>query len=221
MRDLTDNEVGGFGIADADDLLLVRDFIIVKQKVSPVTVSFDDGAVADFFEGQVELGRQPQQFARIWIHTHPDMSPAPSGVDEETFKRVFGTCDWAVMAIVSSNDDTYARLRFNTGPGGAIKIPVEVDYSEEFEGSNFPLWDKQFFDNVEEEVLLSVRKRKTSKKPDKQEVFGSSEYESSFMTEDIFDELGQMDPAERQEFMEELAYHSKFWDEYDKEVYDG
>ena len=29
MRDMTDNEVGGFGITQADDLLFVADFVLV------------------------------------------------------------------------------------------------------------------------------------------------------------------------------------------------
>ena len=50
FRDKSDNEVGGFGITEPDDLLYVRDFLTVKQQVSAVSVSFDDEAVADFFE---------------------------------------------------------------------------------------------------------------------------------------------------------------------------
>ena len=30
LRDITDNEVGGFGITEADDLLFVTDFALVK-----------------------------------------------------------------------------------------------------------------------------------------------------------------------------------------------
>ena len=90
FRDCGDTEVGGFGITAKDNLLLVEDFATVRQKVGVVSVSFDDEAVADFFERQVDLGRKPEQFARIWLHTHPGDSPQPSMVDEETFDRVFG-----------------------------------------------------------------------------------------------------------------------------------
>ena len=51
-----DTEIGGFGISDPDDLLFIRDFQSVHQMVSSVTVAFDDTAVADFFEEQVDLG---------------------------------------------------------------------------------------------------------------------------------------------------------------------
>jgi hypothetical protein len=85
FRDRSDNEVGGFGITEPDDLLYVREFITVKQEVSIVSVEFDDEAVADFFDTQVDLGRQPEQFGRVWLHSHPGDSPQPSDIDEETF----------------------------------------------------------------------------------------------------------------------------------------
>jgi len=44
FRDKSDNEVGGFGVTEADDLLYVVDFITVKQQVSCVSVKFDDQA---------------------------------------------------------------------------------------------------------------------------------------------------------------------------------
>ena len=140
MRDLTDNEVAGFGVTDADDLLFVNEFVVIKQQVTCVSFIFDDQAVADFFEEQVDLGRKPEQFARIWLHSHPGDSPQPSTTDEQTFARVFGSCDWSIMFIVARNGNTYARLRFNIGPGGETNIPVCVDYSHEFEAASFELW---------------------------------------------------------------------------------
>ena len=38
--------------------------------------------------------------------------------DEETFARVFGRTDWAVMFILARQGQSYARLRFHVGPGG-------------------------------------------------------------------------------------------------------
>ena len=82
---LGETEIGGFGVTSNSDPLYVEDFCTVKQKVSIVSVSFDDLAVADFFEDQVDAGRKPEQFGRIWLHTHPGNSPTPSLVDEDTF----------------------------------------------------------------------------------------------------------------------------------------
>lgn len=153
-----DTEIGGFGITAADDLLLIEDFVTVKQSVSVVTVAFDDEAVADFFEDQVDRGLKPQQFGRIWLHTHPGNCPNPSGTDEVTFDRVFGSCDWAVMFILARGGDTFARLRFNVGPGGDVEIPVVVDYAEPFTGSNETQWELEYAANIKPEPVFSLPK---------------------------------------------------------------
>jgi proteasome lid subunit RPN8/RPN11 len=223
MRDMTANEVGGFGVTKADDLLFVTDFVLVKQKVTPVSVSFDDESVANYFEDQVEVGRQPQQFARIWLHSHPGNSPEPSCTDEETFARVFGSCDWAIMFIVAQDGNTFARLRFNAGPGGEVKIPVCVDYTFEFDAADFEIWQQQYLANVAEDDIFSLNK-KTKKSQNAQleeaDVFGSTGFDSLAVSssEDLIEELEMMHPDERQAFMEELAVRSDFWDEYESEV---
>jgi hypothetical protein len=139
-----ETEIGGFGITPSWDLLLVEEFVTIRQQTSVVTVAFDDDAVADFFDDQVMEGRRPEQFARIWLHTHPGDSATPSCTDEETFARVFGPSDWAVMFILAKGGQTYARLHFNTGPGGHLLIPVMVDYSQPFEGSDHPGWEDEY-----------------------------------------------------------------------------
>ena len=218
MRDVTDNEVGGFGITEAEDLLFVTDFVLVKQKVTAVSVSFEDESVADFFEDQVEAGRQPEQFARLWLHTHPGDSPEPSGTDESTFDRVFGSCDWAIMLIVAQNGSTFARLRFNAGPGGEIKIPVCIDYSCEFDNADFNAWKEQYKANVIEDhtFSLTAKSRSTSEKQeDETDIFGGNGFEetSVFTNQYLLSEIDSMEPVEREMFMEELAIRSDFWDE--------
>lgn len=141
-------EIGGFGIAAAEDPLLIEDFVTVKQTVSCVSVAFDDEAVAEFFDRQVDLGLRPQQFARVWLHTHPGSSPNPSAVDEETFARVFGTCDWAVMFILAEKGPTYARLRFNVGPGGQTRLVVKIDWSRPFPAADQPAWEAEYQANI-------------------------------------------------------------------------
>jgi hypothetical protein len=77
----------------------------------------------------VDAGIAPGRFARVWLHTHPGASVEPSGTDEETFQRVFGGCDWAVMGILDRTGNTYARLKFNAGPGGSMNLPVAVNWA--------------------------------------------------------------------------------------------
>lgn len=148
LRDIGSTEVGGFGISNADDLLLVEDIQLVEQVCSVASVEFDDDSVADFFDKQVDAGRQPEQFARIWIHTHPGSSPSPSGTDEDTFDRCFGGVDWAVMHILAQEGNTYTRARFNVGPGTERRLSTRTVFDGEFPASNHEEWFIEYCDNV-------------------------------------------------------------------------
>ena len=129
-----ETEVGGFGVSAADSLLHVEDFVTVRQTAGIAGVEFDDEAVADHFDRCVDGGIPPERCGRIWLHTHPGDSPNPSGTDEETFGRVFGKCDWAIMFIVSRTGRTYARLALSSGPVRQMLLPVTVDWS------SWPAW---------------------------------------------------------------------------------
>lgn len=144
LRDLGPTEVGGFGISAADDLLLIEDIRLVRQRCTSVTVQFDDAAVADFFDEMVDRGLPPERFARVWIHTHPGDSASPSWVDEETFVRSFGRSDWALMFILAQGGQTTARLRFHVGPGGDCELPVDVDFSCDFAAPDRADWKAEY-----------------------------------------------------------------------------
>ena len=149
LRDLGDTEVGGFAISAADDLLYVQDIQLVRQTCDMASVAFDDQSVADFFDRQVDAGLQPCQVGRIWTHTHPGSCPQPSQTDEETFARVFGRTEWALMFILARGGQSYARLQFHVGPGGGMLIPVEVDYRRAFTASDHAAWAAEYAANVE------------------------------------------------------------------------
>jgi hypothetical protein len=155
LRDRAETEIGGFGLSDAADPLLIVDLLTVRQRCTPVTVAFDDGAVADLFDELVDQGVPPERFGRVWIHTHPGSCPQPSSTDEDTFLRVFGRTAWAVMAIVACGGATYARLSFHTGPGGCLKIPVRVDYGQPFDGSDWEAWEQEYVEHVEVTSLFT------------------------------------------------------------------
>ena len=205
FRDKTQNEVGGFGITAPDDLLFVQEFITVRQDVTCVSVKFDDEAVSKFFDEQVDLGRKPEQFARLWLHTHPGESPEPSSTDEQTFKRVFGACQWAVMFVLAQDGSTYARLRFNVGPGGQVLIPVEVDYSQDFGPSDHKRWD------VEYEVdLRAVEWPGTI--PLKEQKPAPAQPAGCALPYDFLSEFEKMEPVQRQLILDELAERPELWD---------
>lgn len=147
LRDLGPTEVGGFGISAPDDLLFVHDVQLVKQHCSATFVAFDDVAVAEYFENQVDLGRKPEEFGRIWIHTHPGYCPQPSPTDIETFDRVFGTSDWAVMFIIARSGSTYAELHWRAG-SASLPMTVEVDFTQPFAASDHTSWNEEYRANV-------------------------------------------------------------------------
>src|SRR3954452_17839643 len=148
LRDAGETEIGAFGISAPDDFLFVEDVQLVRQTCTYVTVEFDDESVANFFDEQVDTGRKPESFARLWLHTHPANSAEPIGTDEATFSRVFGRSDWAVMFILASAGQTYARLRYNVGPGAEIHVPVEVDFGRPFAGTDLDAWKEEYQANV-------------------------------------------------------------------------
>lgn len=161
MRDAGNTEIGGFAVTAADDPLLVEDVCLVKQRCTAITVEFDDNSVADFFDEQVDAGLKPEQFGRIWVHTHPGISADPSPTDEETFDRCFGSVEWTVMFILAQGGETYARLRFNVGPKTSQLMNVEVDYSQPFEASNSFEWEREFDANVEKVKWRDAALRRT------------------------------------------------------------
>ena len=52
------------------------------------------------------------------------------------------------MFILARGGQTYARLRFNVGPGVDVKIPVEVDFGRAFAASAQELWHSEYLANV-------------------------------------------------------------------------
>jgi hypothetical protein len=154
LRDRGETEIGGFGLSAPDDPLLVIDFLTVQQRCTWATVKFDDVAVADLFDDLVDQGLSPAQFGRIWLHTHPGDCPLPSMTDEATFARVFGRTDWSVMGIVAKNDATYARLSFHVGPGGALEIPLGVDFGQSFDASDARAWDEAYAAHISIETRV-------------------------------------------------------------------
>lgn len=150
LRDIGPTEVGAFAQSDPNDLLLIQEIHLIKQQSTAVTVSFQDAAVADYFDAMVDRGLSPEVSGRIWVHTHPGDSAEPSYTDEATFSRCFGPSDWAVMFILARGGQTYARLRFRAGPGGDILLPVEVCYQQHFPGSTPSAWYEEYQRCVEE-----------------------------------------------------------------------
>ncbi len=206
MRDRGPTEIGGFGITEVEDLLYVRDIETICQDATCASVEFDDEAVADFFDRQVDAGRRPEQFARLWIHTHPGGSAQPSVTDERTFSRVFGRCQWAVMFILARGGRSRALLRFNVGPGGQVAIPVEVDYSRPFEASDRDAWEAEYRANIaDDDGLIDWAGDELFVEEFLDEESDSRQQGGEMFPDDWLAELERMEPAERRLILDELA----------------
>lgn len=144
LRDLGPTEIGGFGITSPEDPLLVTEFALLQQTCTPTTVEFDESAIADFVDDQVDLGRSPSECLRLWIHTHPGSCPHPSPTDEATFANVFGDVDWSVMFILASGGATYGRLQANAGPRVVKRLSVSIDFSRPFEAADRAAWQAEY-----------------------------------------------------------------------------
>jgi len=134
-------------------------------------------------------------------------SPEPSATDEETFCRVFGGCQWAVMFVLARGGKSYARLRFNVGPGGQLAIPVEVDYRRPFAASDPQAWEAEYKANV-----------RTVPWPSGGFAVVQADLGDCAAPDDWLEELEAMEPAERQAGLEELTARSELWG---REVTDG
>lgn len=132
---------------------MIEDIRLVQQTCSWAHVAFSDASVADFFDAEVEAGRRPAEFGRIWVHTHPGNSAEPSQTDEATFGRVFGNTDWAVMFILARGGQTTARLRYHVGPGADLELPVEIDYTRPFHGTEEGRWQVEYDRCVRPELV--------------------------------------------------------------------
>ena len=123
--------------------------------------------------------------------------------DEETFERVFGRCDWAVLFVLGQGGETYARLRFNVGPGGHVQIPVQVDYGLEFGPSDLQAWEAEYRDNIRLELWSG--QSSLCQRP-------YAGYEDGGFMEEWLEGFETLEPDERQLVLDELAARPDLWD---------
>ena len=118
---------------------------------------------------------------------------------------MFGKCQWAVMFILARGGESFARLRFNVGPSGHAVVPVEIDYGQEFEGSDADAWEAEYEANVyagkEDFTGLAFGF-------DDEDDMASGAYPSDWLTD-----LESMEPEERQLVLSELSARSDLWEE--------
>lgn len=168
LRDWGKTEVSFMGVSSPEDLLLIRDVMMIKQECTSVFCELDGESMADYIDGSLANGVSPNYCARIWIHTHPGNSPEPSPTDEDTFQDIFGAYPWSVMAIIARGGNTYARLQFGKKQpineklkdsivyDDSIELDMYCDWSEEFEGSDHEGWVWEYENNVTEKTYTPI-----------------------------------------------------------------
>lgn len=145
LRDYGDTEIGGFGVCETDDPLLVTDVYLPVQDCTDTTVELDGESLLAYRAQCRKDNINEKHSFRIWIHTHPEMSAKPSSEDESTFAELFDLSDWGIMAILSKTEDTYVRVRYGgDGPTANAELNWEVDYNVEFNGSDTEAWIAEY-----------------------------------------------------------------------------
>lgn len=153
LRDIGDTEVSFLGVTP-NELSLVEELVLIPQKCTGATTNMQEQGLADFQLDMLERGLEPRHFMRVWCHTHPGNSVTPSYTDENTFKEVFGPCDWAIMFILGTEGATSCRFSYRYGPGGfggggQQEISCEVDWKADFKERNEAAWKEEYEKNVE------------------------------------------------------------------------
>lgn len=142
-------EVSLMGISKSeehDGLLTVEDFVCVPQECSTgLTEPTDEGMALYFEEMMLDKNIMPNRCGRIWAHTHPGVSPTPSGTDRETFSKWFKDAEFAVMYILADGAD-HCEVKHTSKQFGSMTTSVttyvllnkkDVDGSAMFISTNF------------------------------------------------------------------------------------
>lgn len=163
-------EITGFGVSPPGmaEQGIIHDFQLVKQEVSSVTVDMDTG-LGDYLSEMSDLGINPLDCFRYWIHTHPSSSTVPSSTDWETFKEVGEKFSWFAMIIFGQDQSSSCHMRVDCGPfkrGIPIKLGVNIDWSippintvcgEEL----FAMWEDEYQEKVHKKIYNTIQPNTT------------------------------------------------------------
>jgi len=110
------------------------------------------------------------------------------------------------LFVLAKRGKTFARPRFNVGPGGHVLTPARVDYSLPFGASDQKAWEAEYQANISAEAERAGLSQ-----------FAEIGYGEAFgdysVPDDWLGELEAMKPAERQYILDEKAGHPDLWKE--------
>ena len=141
-----DTEVAFMGIADdPKEPFHITRLYMPEQNNSTAYVEMEEDSIsAHMLELFQKDGIQPNQCARVWIHTHPSSDTTPSGTDETTFKE-FLQGDWCIMLIVGTTGKTTCRIKYKWDSpfGGGVadeEMDVVLDWENDFPATDMDEW---------------------------------------------------------------------------------
>jgi hypothetical protein len=114
------------------------------------------------------------------------------------------------MFVLARGGKSYARIRFNVGPGGSVVIPADVDFGAPFGPSLQEAWELEYKANIG--TALWTWDWGAREGPDK-DLGKPSSLSRVSVPDDWMEGLEAMEPAERQLVLDELSARSDLWGE--------
>jgi hypothetical protein len=124
------------------------------------------------------------------------------------------------MFVLARGGKTYARMRFNVGPGGNIVIPVEVDFAASFGPSQRDAWEAEYKANINAERWSLLDAQRDFGRDLGRDFGAPSDLTRRSIPDDWMEELEAMEPAERQLIMDELAGRPDLWGDREEVSYE-
>lgn len=127
-------ETAFWGVTDPDNPMYVTDIECVKHYGRHSYVEFDDEALMDWTMQMAGQGIYADRCRRVWIHTHPGNSAAPSSVDWNTMNRLSAGAPYMIMLIVAMDNSTTCHMQSQLSCGdGSEHAPIRQTATMEVE----------------------------------------------------------------------------------------
>ncbi len=150
---LSTYEISGFGrVQELDGRFLCDDIVIFKQEVSAGHTELDDLALAQFHEEVTAAGQKPQEYGRLWWHSHAKGSLYFSQTDWNTICYLARPYAFGIVGNQSGGVKVaYSQKPYNNHMLPAMVIDdVKCDVSYQSEAS---------YELCREEILQKVTYR--------------------------------------------------------------
>lgn len=160
----TDKEVSGFGSLGFDektDTFLVKDAILLKQKVSGASAEIDPTAMA---KAMFRMKDDPNGLKWHW-HSHVNMGVFWSSDDMEII-RSLGQRGWILATVFNYKDErrtaylTQVNIQTPSGeqrPHDVFVDQIETNVINFVKPELYEVWDKEYTEHVEEEKWSNGR----------------------------------------------------------------